>query len=186
MEDKLGPIQISPKKGDDFFHRNGKKMDFNLGDYWKWSYSDLLSNASRGVLAEFIVAKALGLTNIPRNEWKPFDLETKYQIRIEVKSASYIQSWKQNKLSKINFNISPSYFWDYKTNKFSGPKKRQSQVYIFCILKHLDKSTIDPLNIEHWEFYSIPTALLDEKVPNQKSISLSRLMKLGAKKIDYG
>ena len=28
-------------------------------DFWKWAYSDLLDNAQRGILAEYLVANAL-------------------------------------------------------------------------------------------------------------------------------
>ncbi len=45
-----------------------------VGDFWSWAYSDLLSNANRGVFAEFIVAVALGVHEQPRLEW-PADLE---------------------------------------------------------------------------------------------------------------
>ena len=40
-----------------------------LGDYWQWSGSSLMDNAARGVLAEFLVGRALGLTEEPRKEW---------------------------------------------------------------------------------------------------------------------
>ena len=30
-------------------------------EFWEWAYDDLLANTTRGVLAEYIVAKALGI-----------------------------------------------------------------------------------------------------------------------------
>jgi len=39
----------------------GERLPFGMEDFWRWSASDLLSNALRGVLAEFIVARALGI-----------------------------------------------------------------------------------------------------------------------------
>jgi hypothetical protein len=48
--------------------------------------SDLVSNSTRGVLAEFIVARALGLDTGVRTEWQAFDLETASGKKIEVKS----------------------------------------------------------------------------------------------------
>lgn len=42
--------------------------------FWKWAFSDFLSNTLRGVLAEFIVATALGCAHRPRTEWDAYDL----------------------------------------------------------------------------------------------------------------
>jgi len=73
-------------------------------DFWKLSVSDLLSNTTRGTLAEFIVAMAMDidLSNF-REEWDAYDLETKNGIKIEVKTSAYLQSWFQKNYSKIIF-----------------------------------------------------------------------------------
>lgn len=43
--------------------------------------SDLVSNSIRGKLAEFIVAKALGVdTNMARDEWQSYDLLTSVRL----------------------------------------------------------------------------------------------------------
>jgi hypothetical protein len=36
-------------------------LGFTVLDFWQWSSSDLVSNSTRGCIAEFIVARALGL-----------------------------------------------------------------------------------------------------------------------------
>ena len=41
----------------------------NASDFWQWAYSDFMSNALRGVLAEYIVAHAANCTHCPRTEW---------------------------------------------------------------------------------------------------------------------
>ena len=51
--------KVSLKTGKETFLKNGRRSDFTLSDFWKWSSSDLLNNAMRGVLAEFIVGTAL-------------------------------------------------------------------------------------------------------------------------------
>jgi len=43
-------------------------------------------------LAEYLVATVLGLNQGVRNEWDAYDLETEAGLKIEVKSAAYIQS----------------------------------------------------------------------------------------------
>lgn len=92
-------------------------LDATVLDFWRWSFSDLLMNTARGVLAEFIVAKALDIsTDGVRPEWNPFDLITEDGIRIEVKSAAYIQSWAQKDYSTIQFGTAPRRGWDPETN----------------------------------------------------------------------
>ncbi len=162
---------------------NKKNLPLNVLDFWKWSASDLLTNRQRGILAEFIVASSLNLTNKPREEWDEYDLITHEGIKIEVKSASYIQSWEQEEYSKINFGIQPTIKWN--GNQRTNEKVRQSDVYIFCLLAHKDYKTINPLDLSQWEFYILTTDVLNKKVPKQKTISLSSLLSLSPKKVTY-
>lgn len=41
------------------------------------------------------------------------------------------------------------------------------------------------LNLDYWDFYVLPTSVLNEKLPNQKSIAFSALQKLTPVKTDY-
>jgi len=153
--------------------------------FWQWSSSELLGNTLRGILAEFIVASTIDILDKPREEWDAYDLKTKNGLKIEIKSSSYLQSWEQTELSKIIFGIQPTSNWDYSTNKRSEVKIRQSDVYIFCVLSHKDKNTVNPLNLNQWDFYILETKVLNEKVKTQKSITLSSLLKLNPIKIKY-
>jgi len=113
-------------------------------------------------------------------------LISKEGIRVEVKSSAYLQSWEQQSLSKISFGIQPTYGWDSVSNKFDTEKKHQSDVYVFCVLKHIDQDTLDPLDLSQWEFYVLPTAVLNRTIPEQKTITLSSLLDIGAQKCNYG
>ena len=144
-----------------------------------------MGNVLRGILAEFIVASTIDILDKPREEWDAYDLKTKNGLKIEIKSSSYLQSWEQTELSKIIFGIQPTSNWDYSTNKRSEVKIRQSDVYIFCVLSHKDKNTVNPLNLNQWDFYILETKVLNEKVKTQKSITLSSLLKLNPIKIKY-
>lgn len=158
-------LEIERKSGEERFREDGSKLDFNLLDFWQWSMSDLVNNATRGVLAEYIVARALGVsTNGTRDFWAPYDLVTPEgdEVRVEVKSSSYVQGWAQFRLSSISFGISPSHAWDYKTGGWGEEYKRQADVYVFALLAHRDKPTIDPMNLDQWRFYVLSTAALDE------------------------
>lgn len=170
-------LKIERKTGAENFISSGKPLNFQLADFWKWSVSDLVSNATRGILAEFLVASALDVSNGIRNEWDAFDILLSDGTKIEVKSAAYLQSWAHAKLSKITFKIRQTYAWDSATNKLASELRRQSDIYIFCLLKHLDKETLNPMNLDQWQFYLLPSKTLDEKIPKQKSISLAKLLK---------
>jgi len=129
------------------------------------------------VLAEFIVASAIDVLEKPREEWDAYDLVTKNGLKIEIKSSSYLQSWEQSALSKIIFGIQPTTVWN-NDNKRSSEAKRQADIYVFCVLSHKDKTTVNPLDLSQWDFYTLPTATLNEKRPNQKTITLSSLLQL--------
>ena len=97
----LGVLQANRKSGKERLHDDGKDLGCDLLSFWQWSVSDLVSNATRGVLAEYIVARALGIpvdTKV-RNEWSAYDLKTPDGVTVQVKSAAYIQSWAQKQLS---------------------------------------------------------------------------------------
>ena len=160
-------------------------LNTTLLDYWMWAHSNLMDNAERGALAEFMVKQAIGDESITRVNWDAYDLLSPEGIRVEVKASGYLQSWSQDKLSDIQFSIRPTFGWDAKTNKYDKIKQRQSDVYVFCLYKHKDQSTVNPLDIEQWEFYVASTRLLNEKCGNQKSIRLSTLRTLGIEPVRY-
>ena len=167
------------------FHSNHSETDFDLEDFWQWALSDLVNNTTRGVLAEYIVARALGVSTVEvRDAWAAYDLVTPGKIKIEVKSSSYVQSWAQSGLSSISFKISPSQAWDGETGTFDNKSKRRAKVYVFALLAHQDKSTVDPMNLDQWEFYVLSTEQLNKHFRNQKTIALSRLKKL-APSVDF-
>ncbi len=173
----LAHITIMRKTGDEPFIGLSDKT-LTLKDFWQWSCSDLIGNTARGSLAEYLVACAICKNKGSRNEWSPYDLETESGIKIEVKSSAYIQSWQQKEYSKIIFSIRSARPWDPETNNLAIEKKRQADIYVFCLLHHEDKKTINPMDLSQWTFYVLPTARLDETLPEGKQISLSKLKKL--------
>jgi len=158
----LDEVHAGKKTGDERFRERGKGLPFDLKSFWQWSASDLLSNVTRGVMAEFLVAKAVGLADESiRKEWDPFDLVTPEGIKVEVKSSAYLQSWTQRELSKVRFQVPKTQAWDYATNKWGTEKARHADVYVFALLAHEDKSTVDPMDLDQWTFYVIPTTTLN-------------------------
>lgn len=151
-----------------------------LEDFWSWAHSNLLANTERGILAEYIVACALGIQKKERVEWDKYDLLSPEGISIEVKSSGHLQTWVQKDLSKLIFGIQPTLGWDSETNQYDTVKKRQADIYVFCVHKHTEQETVNPLDLKQWDFYLLPTQVLDETVGEQKTITLSSLLKIGA------
>jgi len=106
--DSLPPFQAPRRVGAEPFRCGGLPLNRTLLDFWRWSSSDLVGNALRGVLAEYIVACALTLPDSARVEWDAFDLKTPQGLTLEVKSAAYLQSWQQKASSQITFGIQPT------------------------------------------------------------------------------
>ena len=186
MASGLGRIPVVRKTGAERFRNGNADLGFDLLSFWQWSVSDLVSNVTRGILAEYIVAQALEATDDEaRDEWAAFDLVTPSEIKVEVKSAAFVQSWHQNKLSAITFRTPRTRTWDPDTNRLTGEAKRQADVYVFALLAHKDKSTIDPLDVSQWEFFVLPTLKLDERTRSQHSITLRTLEQLSGESVGY-
>lgn len=160
-------------------------LERTLLDFWRWSSSDLVGNTLRGILAEYIVACALGVTDTGRVEWDAFDLRMPSGTTLEIKSAAYLQSWQQKAPSKIKFGIAPTRALDEATNSYAEKRKRQADIYVFCLLHHQDKATLDPLDMNQWAFYPLAAAALDAKMPVQKSITLASLLKMNPVQCAY-
>ena len=174
--DILAAYPATRKTGHESFTSNGQPLATKLIDFWLWSVSDVVSNATRGRLAEFIIASALGIINGVRNEWDAFDLETQSGLKIEVKSCGYLQSWKQKKHSPITFSVRKARGWDATTGFMQTEPSRHADLYIFALLTHkISKQTLDPLNLDQWSFYLVPTQKLNERSRSQHSITLKSL-----------
>lgn len=173
---KLKDMNGIRKMGREMFTFEGEATGLDLLGFWQWSASNLTTNILRGWLAEYIVALDLGIADGVRREWDSFDLTTRDGIRIEVKSAAYLQSWDQPRPSRIRFSICPTMAWEGET--FGSEKKRQADVYVFALLEHRDRATINPLDLSQWVFFVLPTKILDSKMPEQRTISLAALLRL--------
>ena len=182
---KIGGAKIMKTlTGNEHFTYEGMPAGILLSDFWAWNSSDLLNNTLRGALAEFLVASAIGIdTSEARQDWTPYDLLSPSGRKIEVKCSAYLQSWNADRLSKIQFSIRPARSWDSE-NDFSDDVKRWSDLYVFCLYASKDRSET-PLQLEQWEFYLLPTSVLDIRCKDQKSISLSSLLSLSPAKATY-
>lgn len=187
----LGPVDVQFREPSEEFHMPGdySSRPPTLGDYWQWSSSNVLNNTERGIMAEYLVAHALGLTDNPRVEWDSVDLRTGSGLKIEIKSAAYLQSWSQRQLSPISFGIEPKRReWDAEADTvvLHDPPKRIADLYVFCLLKHKDKSTVNTLDTDQWEFYVVPTWRIDKERSGGKRIGLRPLRGLAQGALGFG
>lgn len=183
--ENLSGIDVTRKSGDEPFVLNGEPLPLRLLSFWQWSASDIVGNAMRGILAEYIVTSAVGAADGVRTEWDAYDVATAEGIKIEVKSGAYIQSWEQKRYSNIQFGIRPTQGWNADTNEYTKEIVRQADVYVFCVLKHKDQKTLNPLDLEQWDFYVLSTNVLNDSVGPQKTISLKRLENLNPRVVGY-
>ncbi|MCY3824884.1 MAG: hypothetical protein OXG62_13575 [Nitrospinae bacterium] len=177
MADALEKLEVAKKTGSEHFRSGDSSLDFSVLDFWRWSASDLIGNTARGILAEYIVARALKISTDKevRDEWAPFDLETPDGIKIEVKSAAYVQSWEQSRLSRISFGTPKTRAWDPESGNLRSEPKRHADAYVFALFAQ-QEMPIEPLDLDQWKFYALSATKLDER----KSISLSALEELAS------
>ena len=88
------------------------------------------------------------------------DLTTPDGVRVEVKSAAYLQSWAQKELSRISSGH-PGCWRGMRMRGFAGVARRHAQVYVFALLGHTNKATVNPLDLDQWVFYVLLIAVLD-------------------------
>lgn len=157
-----------------------------LLNFWQWAYSDIIGNTERGCLAEYLVALACNIDQKVRVSWDSYDLELlPERIKIEVKSSAYLQTWKQKGYSKPSFGIPKTKAWDYIENLYHEESKRQADVYVFALLSHKQKETLNPLNTSQWEFYILRTEVIDHEMKDRKQISLEKVKELNALKSTF-
>ena len=153
------------------FTSNGESIGLTMLDFWKYQYSNIFDLQES--IAEFIVGKALEFTEpCNRNGWPLYDIFYR-NTRIEIKETGYYYSWQKNgKISQQRtFGISTSYGED-------KIKARQNDIYIFCLNTGTNAEESNPLEMDNWEFYVVPTSVINKVAESQKTISLGRVIKL--------
>ena len=172
--------------GKEKFLSNGKELDFDLADLWRFHYSNIYS--LHGEIAEFVVARALGIKEAQNTAyWTLWD--TSYRnVRIEVKATAYFHLWNANgKVSKQRMFSIAAANGSYDP-KLSGNTEfcRQNDIYVFCLNNGETKESSYPLDMDNWEFYVVPTKFLNEHCGDNKTISLGRIRSFSFAPLAYG
>ena len=185
----LGNYDRKLLTGDELFTFYGMPINKSFLDFAMWYVSDILNSGNRGAMMEYVVACALDIEfDEARTDNQSWDLKYR-ETYIEIKSSAYLQAWNQTSPANISFSIRPTKEkneWDKIENESEEHQlKRHSALYVFCLYKYRDKQTANPMILDHWEFYIVPTKTLDENFGNQKSITLKKLQSLNPIKCEY-
>jgi hypothetical protein len=172
----VGFREVAPADPDSTVHGT----DGRLVDFWRWGYSDLVSNDVRGVFAEYLVGAALGVTGSTRISWAECDLT--YRGRgIEVKATGDHQSWGDGtSRPRRTWGIQPARGWDPATNSYAAEARRTASVYVFAHWQGPDDAPLGPLDVATWAFHVVATPVLDERFPEAKTLSLGSVQRLVA------
>lgn len=177
---ELNNESICLLSGLEMFTNKGISTGFSIQDFWKFQYSNLWD--MQEYIAEFLVAKALGLKTPQNcNGWTLWDILYR-NVKIEIKSTAYYHSWKTDgKISnRRTFGITKAYS-RYKDS--TSEYKRQNDIYIFCLNIGYTKEDSNPMHLENWQFYIIPTKTINDICKDNKTISLGQVQKITGSKL---
>lgn len=177
-EDWIHPPAPRALEGDERF----VGVDASVRDFWAFAMSNLGTNNVRGYLAEFLVARAVGAPGV-RVEWDAFDVLTPEDIRVEVKSAGYLQTWSQRRLSRISFGSMKARTWSPEAGE-SSEATLNADVYVFAIQTATRHEEYDVLDVGQWEFYVVPRHAIE--AIGYASIGLPTLRTLTQGPVTFG
>jgi hypothetical protein len=113
-------------------------MSGSVLDFWRFAMSDLRMHNVRGYFAEYLVGRALDL-EVARVEWDDFDVLWG-DVKIEVKSSAYLQSWAQRRPSTIAFGGLRGRRLDIEAGDV-GEQTYNADVYVFAWNTQIDPKT---------------------------------------------
>lgn len=140
-------------------------------DFWQWAFSDLQANNIRGIFAEWLVAKLLGIPLTVRDSWIEWDLITSEGIKIEIKTSAYLQTWSQKRPSKIVFTGLKGRMLDSETNQYASIATYNADIYVFCLHIEQNPDKWDALNLNQWRFYLLTKNDLERLGQNTLSLN---------------
>ena len=139
-----------------------------LNDFWQWAFSDLCDDDIKGVFAEWLVHKLLGVESPRRVSWANSDVVIPGRVTLEVKATSYWQSWKvidqwgqpyAEPLYKVPADDSKIRFGGLtardstRTADMSTSPALKSQLYVFAFQHEKDITRWNAMDLSQWEFY---------------------------------
>jgi len=154
------PVDIEPLLRSYIIRRLSDVPDGPIKDRLLGSIN-LVDNYTTGLVAEVIVAESCG-GELVGEGYGTHDVDLD-GLRIEVKSSALVQSWPQEEPSIPSYDIEKKHGYEDPTSI-----ERRNDVYVFA--HHRGGKPDDPAE---WTFYVVPTARINERFSDQKTIRLS-------------
>jgi hypothetical protein len=150
----------------------------SLSDFWSWAFGDLCDDDIKGIFAEWMVLKLLGIPSKRRISWANSDIITQDGVRIEVKASSHWQSWKLLDESGT-LRVPPLHPISLNSRgkiKFGGLRARdavtvadpsknvafKSDIYVFAFQHEEEPEMWNAMDLSQWEFYVLPVKALED------------------------
>jgi hypothetical protein len=152
VRDDGGPDRMPAKP---LSGREAGERDVSVQSFWRWGFSDLRENIARGILAEFLVAQAVGDPGPTRHAWQPYDVITPAGTKIVVQSSACRESWRQNP-SRITFSGFTGEAHSDETTDLEAGSSLSANAYVFALHICREPGQYDVLDLDAWEFYPVP------------------------------
>jgi len=154
----------------------------DIEKFHRWAMGNLVENRNRGIFAEWLVGRALGVIGDgdERHEWDAYDL-LYGEVKVEVKASGRSQTWPQKQPSKPNFNIALRRgTWLAESNEWieHDPPVRFADVYVFCLHEPENATKENVRDPASWKFWVISKQTLDDKLGDQKRVGVGTLGRL--------
>lgn len=159
-------------------------LDATVADFWRWAFSDLRDNTTRGILAEFLVARAVGDKRDLRIGWDNFDAQAPDGSTIEVKRSAFLQSWALKRHSELRFGRLSAREFDAARNEYSVDARVRADVFVFCVQTQREPAAYDMFDISHWEFWVVGASTIREL--GAKSTGIGWVRRHATGPIPYG
>jgi hypothetical protein len=159
-------------------------LDATVADFWRWAFNDLRDNTTRGILTEFLVAKAVGDKRTLRIGWDNFDAQAPDGTTIEVKCSAFLQSWTQKRHSELVFGRLSAREFDATRNEYSVDARVRADVFVFGVQMQRDPAAYDVLDIAHWEFWVVSARTIRERAV--KTVGIGWVREHAAGRLPYG
>jgi hypothetical protein len=145
------------------------------------AYGRVMSNLTRPIYVEAMVALLLGEGWKYLGDWGGWDLERQDGRRVEVKQTAARQPWTQDEEAAPRFDIAPREGYWLGT-QWVACRGRHADVFVFAHHPVFDAEVCDHRDPAQWRFYVLPTARLPE---GQRTIGLEPLKALDAKEVPH-
>lgn len=182
-------LPVQRLAGDEVF--SGGEADMTVLDFWQWAYSSLNANVERGKLAEYLVARAVGVAGAPhvQEAWGDWDVLAPDGTKIEVKCSSYIQDWDQNDYSRIVFGGLKArelyYSEAVKPAAEISDANYKADIYVLALQHHREHASFSVRDLGQWTFYVLTRDELRDVARDAKSVSIATLIKGGVAGVPY-